>query len=78
MVHPAAEGIHLQALAQGGPRSTEPLDRTRPHTPAPSEQLPLFGQSPPVVDELLKLDVSSMTPLEAITKLYELQQKARE
>ena len=44
----------------------------------PSEQLPLFGQKPPIIDDLLKLDVSSMTPLEAITKLYELQQKAKE
>ena len=29
-------------------------------------------------DELLKLDVTSMTPLEAINKLYELQENARE
>jgi len=48
----------------------------RPKTPA--EQLPLLGTSPPVVDEILNLDISSMTPLEAITRLYELQQKAKE
>ena len=30
------------------------------------------------LEELMALDVSSMTPLEAINKLYELQQRARE
>ncbi len=45
---------------------------------APVEQIPLFGQRSPVTDEILKMDVSSMTPLEAITKLYELQRKAKE
>jgi DNA mismatch repair protein MutS len=44
----------------------------------PTEQLPLFGQTPPVIDEIIAMDVSSMTPLQAITKLYELQQKAKE
>ena len=28
--------------------------------------------------ELEKLDINSLTPLEALTKLYELQKKARE
>ena len=36
----------------------------------------LFGSN--LNDELLKLDVMTMTPLEAINKLYELQQKAKE
>jgi DNA mismatch repair protein MutS len=44
----------------------------------PSEQLLLFGQRHPIMDEILGMDVSSLTPLEAITRLYELQQKARE
>jgi hypothetical protein len=30
------------------------------------------------LEELEKLDIDSLTPLEAITKLYELHQKARE
>jgi hypothetical protein len=30
----------------------------------------------PVVEELRALDVESLSPLEAITKLYELKQKA--
>jgi DNA mismatch repair protein MutS len=45
---------------------------------ASPEQLPLFGQKPAVIDELLKLDLDSLTPLEAINKLYELQKKAKE
>jgi hypothetical protein len=30
------------------------------------------------LDELLKLDLNSLTPLEALNKLYELQKKAKE
>ena len=41
------------------------------------QQLSLLPTTPPVIDELLALDVSSMTPLEAITKLYEIQDRAR-
>ena len=52
--------------------------RPRRREKAPIEQIPLFGQKSHVMDEILKLDVSSMTPLEAITKLYELQRKAKE
>ena len=48
--------------------------RGRPHPP----QLPLFVERPPVVDELLQLEVDSLTPLEAINKLYELKKKAGE
>jgi hypothetical protein len=32
----------------------------------------------PLVDELARLDVSEMSPLEAITKLYDLQKLAKE
>jgi len=45
---------------------------------AAPEQISLFGQRPPVLDELLKLDLESLTPLEALNKLYELQKKAKE
>ena len=43
-----------------------------------AEQLPLLTTPSRVLDDLLSLDVTSMTPLEAITKLYELQDSARE
>jgi len=42
------------------------------------QQLPLLGQKSPLMEELEKLDIDSLTPLEALTKLYELQKKARE
>ena len=41
-------------------------------------QMPLIPLHTSLVDELLKLDVANMTPLEAINKLYELQGKARD
>jgi DNA mismatch repair protein MutS len=44
---------------------------------APPQQLPLLGPKSPLMDELGKLDIDSMTPLEAITRLYELQKKAK-
>ncbi|HHX63980.1 MAG TPA: DNA mismatch repair protein MutS, partial [Chloroflexi bacterium] len=40
------------------------------------QQLTLFGTTHPVVEELRNLDVVSMSPLEAINKLFELQKKA--
>ncbi len=43
-----------------------------------SQQMPLFSLNRPLVDDLLRLDVSNMTPLEAINKLYELQSLAKE
>ena len=51
--------------------------RRRPKEAVP-QQLPLLGQKSPLWEELEKLDIDSLTPLEAITKLYELQKKARE
>lgn len=43
----------------------------------PVAQISMFAEKPPVLDELEKLDIDSLTPLEALTKLYELQKKAR-
>jgi DNA mismatch repair protein MutS len=42
-----------------------------------AQQLALFPASHPVVDELKALDVSAMSPLEAINKLFELQERAK-
>ena len=42
-------------------------------------QLTLFAAEPdPLVEELKALAVDELTPLEALTPLYELQRKARE
>ncbi len=50
---------------------------TAPRRVMQVQQLPLFPTSHPVLDELKELDISSMSPLEAINKLYELQEKAK-
>jgi DNA mismatch repair protein MutS len=86
-------GIHVAKLA-GLPRSVldranEVLDELEEHSTKtrkvargrrkePAPQLTLFGQKPEVLEELEKLDLNSLTPLEALTKLYELQKKAGE
>jgi len=76
VVHRAEEV--LSELESNGDVKVMPGIQPRSRQKAPREQLPLFGQKSPVSDEILKLDISSMTPLEAITKLYELQRKAKE
>ena len=50
--------------------------RAAPKEPPP-EQIPLFGIKPAALEELESLDIDSLTPLEAITKLYEFQKKTR-
>jgi len=61
-----------RTLAESSPKA-----KRHPKEP-PSIQIPLWGQKPPILEELEKLDIDSLTPLEALTKLYELQKKARE
>ncbi|MCP4536199.1 MAG: DNA mismatch repair protein MutS [Chloroflexi bacterium] len=79
-------GIHVAQLA-GVPRpvthrAEELLAQLesgefRPGTPAPKPHQPvLFASEHPVVAELRELDVSTMTPLDAINRLYELQRQA--
>jgi DNA mismatch repair protein MutS len=41
-------------------------------------QITFFGPKPVVLDELLNLDLDALKPLDALTKLYELQKKAKE
>jgi DNA mismatch repair protein MutS len=43
----------------------------------PPIQISLFGGKSPAIEELEKLDVDSLTPLEALTKLYELKKRTR-
>jgi DNA mismatch repair protein MutS len=86
-------GIHVAQLA-GLPRPvvhraqeilTE-LEREGTRSPFPSrstvsagQQLSLFSTEPhPLIEALRQLDVNSLTPLEAISKLYELQGQAKE
>jgi DNA mismatch repair protein MutS len=86
-------GIHVAQLA-GLPRPVinraqeilAELEREGARGPGPSgqpktapRQLSLFSNEPhPVIETLRRLDVNSLTPLEAISKLYELQGEVRE
>ncbi|MBN1581240.1 MAG: DNA mismatch repair protein MutS [Anaerolineae bacterium] len=83
-------GIHVAQLA-GMPRPVvhraeeilEQLEKeasrspsTRPQRKLEVLQLPLFGGTNPVVEELASLDVNAMSPIEALTKLFELHKMA--
>ena len=83
-------GIHVAQLA-GIPRpvihrAEDILEKLEAEARSPisvkrttkAHQLPLFAITDPVLEELRKLDVTSLTPLEAITKLYELQRQAEQ
>ena len=83
-------GIHVAQLA-GLPRpviqrAQEILKELEQEARAPGSwprtiqvrQLSLFGAADPLADEVRRLDISAMTPLEALNKLYELQKKAGE
>ncbi len=65
------------AELEDGSHSKSGSSRRGSRGPAP-QQMPLLGFGSPVVDELLALDVASMTPLDAINRLYELQERARD
>jgi DNA mismatch repair protein MutS len=82
-------GIHVAQLA-GMPKPVihraeqilEQLERDAARSPgqAPPRaemlQLSLFGSTNPALEALRSLDVNSLTPIEALTRLYELQRMA--
>jgi DNA mismatch repair protein MutS len=83
-------GIHVAQLA-GLPKSVivraqEVLAELESHVSKKSKvprrkaslQIPLFTQGSLLADEITQLDIDSMSPLEAITKLYELKRMAKE
>jgi DNA mismatch repair protein MutS len=59
----------LEASGAAGPRRSV----TRPTL----YQLPLFSRENPIIAELCALDINALSPLDALNKLYELQQRAR-
>ena len=85
-------GIHVAQLA-GLPKPVihraeeilENLEEDMQRSPAGSvprrvsdvQQLALFPTGHPVLEELTELDIASMSPLEAINKLYQLQEKTK-
>ncbi|MDY7019324.1 MAG: DNA mismatch repair protein MutS, partial [Chloroflexota bacterium] len=84
-------GIHVAQLA-GLPKSVigraqEVLNELENHIPkksrvfrqkAPLRQIPLFSKDSLLADEIAGIDIDSVSPLEAITKLYELKRIAQE
>jgi len=83
-------GIHVAQLA-GLPRTViaraqEVLDELEGHPSKKGKvsrqktslQIPLFTQDSILVDEIDRLEIDSLSPLEAITKLYELKRIAHE
>jgi DNA mismatch repair protein MutS len=76
-------GVHVAQLA-GMPSSVVTrarellLELESDGLKSATRQRPLFTIANPVMEDLKKLNVSSMTPLEAINKLYQLQQEAEE
>ena len=69
----------LKTLENGlSPQRLATSSRRRGRASAPPEQLKLIGTTHETLKDLLALDIASMTPLEAINKLYELQEKARD
>ena len=52
--------------------------RARKKEGEPAVQMPLFDAEQELTDAVLSLDIANLTPLEAINKLYELQEKARD
>jgi len=83
-------GIHVAQLA-GLPKSVivraqEVLAELESHASKKSKiprhkaslQIPLFSKGSLLADEIARLDIDSLSPLEAITKLYELKRIAQE
>ena len=45
---------------------------------APAQQMPLFSPAEAIAGQLRRLDIPNLTPLEAINRLYQLQEQLRE
>ena len=84
-------GVHVARLAGMPPgvvnRAWEVLDdlesrrgagRASAGRGTPSQQLSLFSPGQELADAVKSMDLSNMTPLEALNKLHELQQNARD
>jgi DNA mismatch repair protein MutS len=66
------DSSRMRAMAKGLRRKKE-----APQLPLFSQKSMVTIQESQVLEELEKLDINSLTPLEALTRLYELQKKAR-
>ena len=66
----------LEELERPGSNRKSPAKRSSKSESA-ARQIPLFQPDQPLTDAVMNLDIPNLTPLEAINKLYELQEKAR-
>jgi DNA mismatch repair protein MutS len=73
VVHRAEEVL---AGLENGQTQQKQRKAVRPRKESPP-QLALFGDKSPLIEEISQLDIDSMSPLEAITRLYELKRKAK-
>jgi DNA mismatch repair protein MutS len=74
VVHRAEEVL---AGLENGQTQQKQRKVVRPRKESPP-QLAMFGDKSPLIEEISQLDIDSMSPLEAITRLYELKRKAKE
>ena len=66
----------LAELEESNSRDGRPVSR-KTRRREPDLQMQLFNPAQALADEVKALDIPNLTPLEAINRLYELQQKAR-
>ena len=74
-----ADGLVANSLAIRNPEESEPARKKRADSDANPAQLSLFdiGMDDDVIEELRGIDIGNLTPLEALNKLYELQNKVK-
>jgi DNA mismatch repair protein MutS len=68
--------FELEGKRESGAK--RPTAKERKHPAQTVTQISFFGTKPALLEEIEKLDINALTPLEALTKLYELQQKAKQ
>ena len=78
VVNRAQELLATLESEQYAGRRRSPAGRRRPQ-PSPQLPMPLFGAAADALaDAVMQVDIANLTPLEAINKLYELQEQARQ
>ncbi|HEX2347362.1 MAG TPA: DNA mismatch repair protein MutS, partial [Ktedonobacterales bacterium] len=79
VVRRAEEALEELERVGDAPRRRQRMRDMREIAPPQAVQLTLFSAEPdPLIEELKALPIDELTPLEAISRLYELQQKAKE
>jgi DNA mismatch repair protein MutS len=67
--------LEQQNHVKGAPAPAAPTAHQRPA----ADQLPLFGAAPdPIVEELRRMDVDHLTPVEALNRLADLKRRIQE